>query len=222
MATIAPVARPPEQRVVLSGVSWETYEQVLTDFLDRSRPHFAYDRGMLEIVSPTPPHEKDNVALAQLVSTVAEELEIDFLPVGSTTYRRKALRQGFEADSSFYILNILNERFVLDLAEIDPTTDPPPDLVIEVGVSRSSLDKLAIYVGFGVPEVWRCERDRVSILVLEGDAYRPVPASRVLPPLTDDVLTRFLLQSREQRRLEWIRGLRAWAREQRESGDGLT
>lgn len=217
MALATAVVSPPEQRIILSGVSWATYEQILTDFLDRSRPHFAYDRGVLEIVSPSPPHEKDNFALAQLVSTVAEELEIDFLPVGSTTYRRKALRQGFEADSSFYILN---ERFVLDLAEIDPTTDPPPDLVIEVDVSRSSLDKLAIYAGFGVPEVWRCEADRVSILAFEDGAYRPVPTSRVLPPLTDDVLTRFLLRSREQRRLAWIREVRAWAREQRGGGEG--
>lgn len=219
MVAIAPVVSPAEQRIVLSGVSWETYEQILSDFLDRSRPHFAYDRGMLEIVSPTPPHEENGFVLTAVVITVAEELGVEYRPVGSTTYRREALRQGFEADSSFYILN---ERFVLDLAEIDPTTDPPPDLVIEVDVSRSSLDRLAIYAGFGVPEVWRCQADRVSILVLDGGAYREVPASRVLPPLTDDVLTRFLLQSREQRRLEWIRGLRAWAREQRGGGDVLS
>jgi len=164
MALATAVDSLPEQRIVLSGVSWETYEQTLTDFLDRSRPHFAYDRGMLEIVSPTPPHEENGFALATMVMTIAEELDREYRLVGSTTYRREALQQGFEADSSFYVLN---ERFVLDLAEIDPTTDRPPDLVIEVDVSRSSFDKLAIYAGFGVQEVWRREADRVSILARE-------------------------------------------------------
>lgn len=216
---MAAVADPPAQRVILRDVSWQTYERLLADHRDRRVPRFAYDRGVLEIVSPSPPHEKDNVALAQLVGIVAEELDIDFLPVGSTTYRRKALGQGFEADSSFYVTT---ERFALNLAEIDPTIDPPPDLVIEVDVSRSSLDKLAIYAGFGVPEVWRCDADRVSILALEGVAYRPVPESRVLPPATDAVLTRFLVRSRELRRLAWVREVRAWAREQRGSGKAET
>ena len=206
MAAVAAVANPPEQRVILHGVTWETYEQLLTNFADRSAPRFSFDRGVLEIVSPTPRHEQDNLALAQVVGLVAEELEIDFRPVGSTTYRREGLKQGFEADSSFYIVN---QRFARDLAEIDPKVDPPPDLVIEIDVSHSSLDKLPIYAGLGVPEVWRCQADRVTIRVLEGGTYREVEESRVLPPLTANRLTEFLLQSRQQRRLDWIRAVRS-------------
>ena len=202
---------PAEQRVVLNGVSWETYERLMADFAGRRVPHFAYDRGVLEIASPTPKHEKDGFALATLVITVAEALAIDHLPVGSTTYRREALGQGFEADESFYILD---QRFTRDLEDIDPTTDPPPDLVIEVDVTHSSLDKLAIYAGFGVPEVWRCQADRVRIVVFDGETYRETSESRVLPPLTAEVLTRFLSRSGETRRLLWVREVREWARQQ--------
>lgn len=198
-------------RVVLAGVSWKTYECLLHDFSDRRVPRFTYDRGMLEIVSPTPKHEKDNVALSQVVDVVAEEFEIDYLPVGSTTYRRQSLEQGFEADSSFYILN---ERFTRDLQDIDPTVDPPPDLVIEVDVTHSSLDKLGLYATFGVPEIWRVRGDRVGLLVLESGSYRESAESQVIPALTADVLTRFLLRSRELRRLGWVKEVRAWAREQ--------
>ncbi|MDP9363814.1 MAG: Uma2 family endonuclease [Chloroflexota bacterium] len=132
----------------------------MADFAERRVPRFAYDRGVLEIVSPTPRHEQDKVALESVVLAIAEELDIDHRPVGSTTYRREELKQGFEADSSFYIVN---RRFARDLDEIDPVVDPPPDLVLEVEVSHPSLDKLAIYAGFGVPEVWRCRANRVSI-----------------------------------------------------------
>ncbi len=212
MAALATVAEAIEQRIILHDVTWETYEQLLTNFLDRRSPRFAYDRGVLEIVSPTPKHEEDNLALAAVVAAVAEEVGFDYRPVGSTTFRRKVLKQGFEADSSFYILN---QRFARDLAEIDPEIDPPPDLVIEVDVSHSSLNKLPIYAGLGVPELWRCRGDRVAILVLDDGVFREVPESRVLPRLTDEILTRFLLRSREQRRLTWVQEVRAWARELR-------
>ena len=45
MATVAAVASSPEAIVTLHGVSWRTYESLLADFVDRSVPHFAYDRG---------------------------------------------------------------------------------------------------------------------------------------------------------------------------------
>ena len=77
MATAAAVASPPEAIVTLHGVSWRTYESLLADFVDRSVPHFTYDRGMLEIGSPSTPQERANRTLAQLVEVLAEELGID-------------------------------------------------------------------------------------------------------------------------------------------------
>lgn len=216
MPAVATAVAPPEQRVVLSGVSWQTYEALLADHVDRRAPRFAYDRGALEIVSPSPPHEEDGFALAQVVVTVAEELDVDIRPMGSTTYRRQALAKGFEADASFYVQN---DRFVLELDEVDPKVDPPPDLVIEIDVSHSSLDKLPIYAAMGVPEVWRRAADRVAVLVLEGDGYREAGASVALPPLTGEVLTRLLEEHRTHRWSAWVRAVRAWVRAQRAGGD---
>ncbi|MBA3414961.1 MAG: Uma2 family endonuclease [Chloroflexia bacterium] len=201
---------PAEQFVILHDISWELYERLLAEFADRPAPRLVYDRGVLEIMSPGPQHEEDHLALAAIVSAVAEELDLDFRPTGSMTFRRRDLEQGFEADSSFYVTN---ERFARNLAEIEPTKDPPPDLVIETDVSRSTLDKLVVYAGFGVPEVWRSHAGRVSILLLEAETYREMPRSRVLPLLTSEDLARFLAESRVQRRPEWLRSVRAWARE---------
>ncbi len=207
------ITSPPpsgEQRIVLRNITWETYESLLADHLDSSAPRFAYDRGLLEIVSPSTEHEKDNRTLALLVEVVAEELGIDVLNVGSMTFRRQDLQRGFEPESSFYIQH---EAHVRGRAQIDLLIDPPPDLVIEIDIADPSFNKLPIYARLGVPEVWRYQDRRVTVLRLDGDDYRETAASSVLPPLTADVLARFVNESRLLARTGWLRALRAWIRD---------
>ena len=55
---MATVLSPPEERTILHDVSWETYESLLADHLDRSAPRFTYDQGVLEIMSPSSEHEE--------------------------------------------------------------------------------------------------------------------------------------------------------------------
>jgi Uma2 family endonuclease len=71
------VKRPAEQRVVLHNIGWNTYEHLLADHGDNSAPRLTYDRGELEIMSPSPEHEMFNRRIAQLVLAVAEELNIE-------------------------------------------------------------------------------------------------------------------------------------------------
>ncbi len=212
MATMTTQIRPLEQRVVLYDVTWETYEQLLAAFGDRPTPRLAYDRGVLEIVSPTPEHEESHLALAAIVAVVAEELGIDFRPVGSTTFRRPASKQGFEADSSFFLGNGPQARRV---APIDPNVGPPPELVIEADFTHQSLNKLPIYATIGVPEVWRYHDGRVAILVLAGDGYQESSASTLLALLTAEELTRLVAANRSQSQLDWLRELRTWVRQRR-------
>ena len=47
------VLSPPEERVLLRDVSWETYERLLREQGDRRTPRFTHDRGRLEIMSPS-------------------------------------------------------------------------------------------------------------------------------------------------------------------------
>src|SRR6266542_964516 len=93
------------QRVILHGVSWETYERLLADFQDSHAAHFTYDQGVLEIMVLSFKHETFNRTLATLVETLAEELQIDFVNAGSTTFKREDLARGFEPDSCFYMQN---------------------------------------------------------------------------------------------------------------------
>ncbi len=205
------VKSPAEQRVVLHNVSWETYERLLAEHADSSAPRFAYDRGELEIMSPNPEHERTNRRIAQLVLAVADEMGIAAEDLGSTTFRREDLERGFEPDSCFYTKN---EGAIRGKDRIDLTVDPPPDLVIEVDITSPSLDKLSIYASMGIPEVWRYDGRRVSVLILEEEAYIEVASSKALWPLASEVLTRFVEESKMLERRAWIRKVRDWAREQ--------
>src|SRR5437016_2292660 len=102
---MATVVSQTEQRVVLYDVSWATYELLLTDHLDSSSPRFTYDRGTLEIMSPSNKHERINRSLALMVEVIAEERQLEWDNHGSTTFRRKDLERGFEPDSCFYFQN---------------------------------------------------------------------------------------------------------------------
>jgi Uma2 family endonuclease len=204
------IKSPAEHRVILHNTSWGTYERLIEERGDNSAPRFTYDRGELEIMSPSPEHEKFNRRIAQLVLAVAEELNIEAEDLGSTTFRREDLERGFEPDSCFYIQN---EEQVRGKDRIDLAVDPPPDLVIEIDITSPSFSKLPIYAQIGVPEVWRYDGERMTILVLEGSDYAERTESIVLPPVTSNVLTDFVEKSKSMKRTAWLEVVREWARE---------
>ena len=207
---MATVLSPAESRVVLS-VSWETYERILADHPDAAGPRFTYSEGTLEIMVLSSRHEQPNRILEFLVKEVATELGIDICPLGSTTFKRAELLKGFEPDSAFYIgrASMLWDR------ELDTAVDPPPDLIIEIDVSRSSLHRFPIFAAFGVPEVWRYDGSRVSFWRLEGGRYVEAESSAALPPMTAALATQFLEESRSMGSTEWLRRVRGWAKERR-------
>lgn len=198
------------QRVILHGISWETYEQLLSDFQDSHAAHFTYDRGALEIMVLSFKHETVNRTLAQLVSVIAEERQVDIINAGSTTFKRRALTRGFEPDSCFYIQN---EGRISGKAEIDLDTDPPPDLIIEIDITSPSLNTFPVYAHIGVPEVWRYDGTRVTFFILAGEDYETAQESRALPVLTSSVVTDFLEASTQLKSTVWSRRLRDWARQ---------
>jgi Uma2 family endonuclease len=206
---MATVLSPPEQRVTLYNVSWETYERLLADLQDSSAPRMTYDRGTLEIMSPSSEHERYNRTAAQIVEELAVEMNIDFDNLGSTTFRREDIDRGFEPDSCFYIQNASAVR---GKKRIDLTVDPPPDLVIEIDITSPSLDKFPIFAQVGVPEVWRFDGNRLAIYGLGGGGYQEQDASIAFPAVTTTDLTAFIKESETIARPEWVRKVRDWAR----------
>ena len=202
--------RTTEQRVLLDNIAWDLYESLLMAHRDRSVPRFTYDRGQLEIMSPSAEHEQIKETVTLLVNIVAEETSTNVEGFGSTTFRREDIARGFEPDACFYIENLTR---VKDKTEIDLQTDPPPDLVIEIDITSSSLDKFAILAHVGVPEVWRYDGQRLRILRLTNTAYVEQEESIALQGVTGLDVSRFLEESRTLERLAWVRRVRAWAQE---------
>jgi Uma2 family endonuclease len=207
---MATMISPTTQPILLEGVSWATYECLLADFGDSHAARVAYDRGPLEIMSPSYVHEQRNALIAMLVSVVATEMDIDFENAGSTTFKRADVGRGFEPDSCFYLQHVAAVR---GKRAIDLATDSPPDLVVEIDITHPSLDKLPIYATLGVPEVWRATEERVVVYQRTSDGYTVVDQSTVLPGLAAAEIQAWLAVSEQTSRAAWMKQVQAWARD---------
>jgi Uma2 family endonuclease len=206
----APVlVEPAESRVVLHNISWETYENLLEDMADCSAPRLTFDRGELEIMSPSLKHELLNEAVKLLLSTLGEIWKIGVCGAGSTTFKRKTFKRGFEPDSCFYFKHAAQIR-IKD--RIDLSVDPPPELVVEIEITRAAIRKFPIFAKIGVPEVWRFDGNQVTIHILRGEAYFQQERSLALPRLTAEALSSLLSESRTLDQATWLRQVRKWAR----------
>ena len=199
---------PVGQCVIVQGISWDTYTCLLADFVDSSGIRIAYDQGTLELMAPSFNHEHVADLLADIVKAVAEAQELDFVPAGSTTFKREDVERGFAPDASFYVQHAAAVR---GQNVIDLDVDPPPDMIIEIDISHPSLDKFPIYAALGVPEVWRYVGQQVHIHRRSETTYVEILASAVLPGVTSDYLTQWVQRGLELPRLTWIRRVRAWA-----------
>ncbi|MEG4856706.1 Uma2 family endonuclease [Microcoleus sp. K1-B6] len=200
---------PPEQIVHLSGISWQTYENLLAEIGDR-QIRLTYNRGNLEIMVPSPEHERFKQVLGRFVETLAEELEVRIEPLGSTTFKRPEL-SGVEPGECFYIQNI---SAVKGKKRIDMTQDPPPDLVVEIDITSRSENTLQVYADLGVPEVWIYNGSRLRINRLENGEYVEGDISLAFPSLPILEIVRFLEQAETMDYLELVKAFRNWVKSQ--------
>jgi Uma2 family endonuclease len=204
------IKSPAEHRVILHNTSWETYERLMKERGENRVPRFAYDRGELEIMSPSTEHESIAYYIGLLVAVFAEEAGVDLYGAGSTTFDREDQGRGFEPDACFYVRNAGRVR---GKPRIDLSLDPPPDLVIEVDITSPSLDKFSIYARASIPEIWRHDGERLAIFELRGEEYVEVVESRNLSPLTSEALSSLIEESTSLDIVTWMRRVREWARE---------
>lgn len=125
--------------------------------------------------------------------------------LGSMTLKREDIQAGIEPDASFYIAH---ESRIRGVSRLDLPKDPPPDLCVEVGITHPTLDKLALYAAFGVPEVWSYDGRTLEIHLLHGDQYRTSGESRALPHASAEEITQLLSQRTEAGSIAWARLVR--------------
>ena len=166
-----------EQRNFLRDVDWQTYV-ALSDTTDRAGCRLTYDRGDLEIMTPSMPHERYGTMIGRMVERYSEIFDIEIRSVASTTFRRADMHRGFEADEAYYVQNA--ER-IRGISQVDLEIHPPPDLVVEIEISRSAIDKMSLFAAMGIPELWRYNRQSLEVFCLENKTYASAAASEVFP-----------------------------------------
>lgn len=197
------------QTVVLSDISWQTYQVMLADMGDHRATRLAYHQGTLTLKMPSKLHEIINRLLARIVETLTEELGLEVVNFGSTTLGSEATKAGAEPDTGFYIQNALK------LEGLDPEIpdDLPPDLVIEVDITSPSTKQLAIYKVLGVPEVWQYnEQKGIRLYELKEEQYVETQESIAFPKLTMTKLHEFIELRQTQSENQVIRAVRVWAK----------
>jgi Uma2 family endonuclease len=185
--------RRREQRFVIHGVSWKDYV-VLREALDIPGLRMTYCKGMLELMSPSPEHEDDKKTIARLVEIHALERGVALYGYGNATFRKQAKDRGAEPDECWTVGRKLQDF---------------PDIALEVVHTSGGIDKLLVYEGLGVREVWLYEDRAFHLHELARDGYHPIETSRLVPDLDFAVLTRFVHMNDQH---EAVKGYRDWLR----------
>lgn len=163
-STVGQIWPMTETRIMLEGISWETYEQLLLETGEHRNSQFAYRDGWLEIMVPLAGHEEPTRLFDQFLAAIVDELKLEFRSLGSLTMKNPEQQRGLEPDCCFYIQN---EAAVRGINDLDFQVHPPPDLVIEVDNSSTSLDKFPIYIALKIPEIWQLRRGTLTIYHLQ-------------------------------------------------------
>jgi Uma2 family endonuclease len=196
---------PDGSTLIVPGVSWEEYEDLLDQLSEQPAVRVSYDQATLHIMSPLPEHEVYKEIVSCLVRAFADEMNLPLESLGSTTWKNRPLQKGAEADACFYVTNA--HRIVGKL-DIDLTVDPPPDIVVEIDTTSRSLHKFAIYAALHVPEIWRYNGKQVEMYIFQNESYVKVDSSRSLIGLSAALLTEFIEISKTQGQTKTLRLLR--------------
>jgi Uma2 family endonuclease len=146
-----------------------------------------------------------------LIVTLTEEFNLPIRSGGSTTLRRRKKKKGLESDNCYWIAH---EAEVRNNEVINLRIDPPPDLALEVDVTRSSMNRMRIYESLKIPEVWRWNKKGLTFLVLNAsEKHDAVAASPTFPvPISPADLMHFIAMRGQMDDNAVIREFRAWIR----------
>ncbi|MDV3349137.1 Uma2 family endonuclease [Leptolyngbyaceae cyanobacterium CCMR0082] len=213
MVSVAPIISQPvpqpvgEKRFLFRELDWQRY-QMLRDTLSRDRNiRFTYMRGTLEVTMPLEIHEFSARLIELFIRILVVELGMKVKTMGSTTLDREALDKSAEPDDAYYIQN----QPLVAGRDVDLEQDPPPDLVVEVDITHTDINKLQLYAAMGVPEFWRYNGEVWRIYAFCDGEYGEVEESPTFPLVPKVKLYEFLATARQDE-VDAELALRAWVR----------
>jgi len=209
----APKTVEREPHFILDGIAWSQYVAISDALPDRPGLKLIYNAGRMTFLSPTRRHDWYAERLDDIVAAIAAGFEIEMEDAGHATYRLQGPKVGVEGDKTFYFGH--HAELMRGALNIDLTTQPPPDLAIEVEVTHSADDAIAAWGRLGTPEVWRHNTDNETIrfLVRRDDAtYADAPRSAAFPFLEPADVMEQMQRAAELGRSRWFAQLPEWVR----------
>jgi len=199
-----------EQRFVLTGVDWRTY-RVIADALRERHVRLTFDGENLELMTVSRLHASISRLLGRFIVVLTEELGMPISSGGNLTCEREDVARALQPDECFYLQN---EPLVRQKDHLDFATDPPPDLAVEIDISRSSLDRLGVYAVLRIPEVWRFDGATLTVYQRNAEGqYTVVERSQYFPWLPLGELAGWLRRRTEMDENSLVRAFRAWVRD---------
>ncbi len=202
-----------EKRVSFYNLSWQSYEQILAALGNDRAARLTYYKGTLEIVSPLEEHESVSDRIGILIHILTEELNLNIKSMASTTLNKPELKVGSEPDKCYYIQNEPAVRGKI----VDLAIDLPPDLILEVDITHTDINKNQLYQEMKVPEFWRYNGKTLTIYLLNDNQYIESETSPNFPLLTKSKMYEFLVQCNTQGETQTKLSFRTWLREQQQS-----
>jgi Uma2 family endonuclease len=196
---------PVGATLVVHEFDWDDYEHLLEALGDRSHLRVSYDRGRLEILSPSTPHDGYARFIDLVVFVFCEVFELNLRCFGGATWKKKALARGLEADACYYTKSAELIRGKID---INIESDPPPDIAVEIDITNSSLRKLSIYAALSIPEIWRYDEKAFHIYALTEGKYSEISESHFLPRLTGPIIAEVLEASKTGETMDTLKAFR--------------
>ncbi|MDJ0536743.1 MAG: Uma2 family endonuclease [Xenococcaceae cyanobacterium] len=167
----------PEEKITLYGVTWQQYDTLVSMFMDQFPGlRMTFLEGTLEIMGTSSEHERLKKIIARLLEMYAVEKRITLNGYGNTTFRKEAKQRGLEPDEC-YCLGELGEL---------------PDIAIEIALTSGGIDKLSVYQGLGVKEVWFWQNNQFILYRLREEEYANIDRSEFLPDLDLVLLSKFV------------------------------
>ncbi len=172
-----------EQRLIMNGVTWEQYSTLVNIYTDKYPSlHMTYSNGVLEIMTTSNEHERLKTIIGRLLEMYFVEKRINLNGYGQTTIRQELVQKGLEPDECYCFG---------ELKEV-------PDIAIEIFLTSGGIDKLEVYLGLQIPEVWfwYAKQQQWKLYRLRDESNEPryeiITRSEFLPELDLELLSQFI------------------------------
>ncbi|MGK7946194.1 MAG: Uma2 family endonuclease [Microcystaceae cyanobacterium] len=189
----------PEKLQLSSGTvvrllgQWTDYQVLLKRRGNKPNPRLKYRLGEILLMSPLAKHGREANAIADFIKILLDYLGQKYEAFTPITLDLPEI-SGIEPDYSFY-LNHWSA--VTGKDRIDWTSDPPPDLVLEIDVT--SYTNVNDYLPYRVPEIWIYKQNQLLIDTLTQNADQLSQNSQYSPNIeVATILAEYLEQAKQQ------------------------